>query len=232
MVSICMATYNGQKDIEKQLRSILPQLDKNDEVIISDDGSTDNTVQILKSLNDSRIKIFHNGSRKGPVGNFENALRESSGQIIFLCDQDDVWFDNKIERHLAGHLNGDLVISDAIVIDEEQNIIFNSFFSQRKSKKGLLNNILRNSYIGCCTSFNRKILDVALPFPADIHMHDWWIGLIAELKGKVFFLNEPLMYYRRHNNNASVTLMSKLPIKQQIINRCVLLRRLILRALN
>lgn len=231
-ISVCLATYNGQQDVEKQVRSILPQLGVSDEIIVSDDGSTDKTINILKDLKDSRIRIVQNQLRKGPVGNFENALRESKGEVIFLCDQDDIWFDEKISKHLEEHMVNDLVISDAIVVDESQNVIYSSFFSQRKSKKGLLNNLLRNSYIGCCTSFNRKILDKALPFPSDIHMHDWWIGLIAEVSGKVTFLNEPLMYYRRHSNNASVTLMSKLPIKEQIVNRYTLIRRLFLRILN
>jgi len=232
MVSVCMATYNGENDIEKQILSILPQLNGNDEIIISDDGSTDRTIQILQNFKDSRIKIIRNRLQKGPVGNFENALRESIGEIVFLCDQDDIWFDDKIKKHLKVHLESDFVISDAIVVDEMQNVIYNSFFSERKSKSGLLNNLIRNSFIGCCSSFNRKILDKALPFPSDIHMHDWWIGLIAEMNGKVTFLNEPLMYYRRHNNNASVTLTSKLPIKQQIMNRYTLFRRLLLRILK
>jgi len=206
-VSVCMATYNGKEYIFNQIKSILDQLSTDDEVIISDDHSTDSTIDILKSFNDARIKIFTNEHKKGPVGNFENALSKASGDIIFLADQDDEWFSNKIETHLSLHQKYyDLVISDAIVTDEDGNVIFDSFFEGRGSKSGILNTLIKNSYIGCCMSFNKKILDYALPFPTYIHMHDWWIGLIAEVKGKVFFCDKKLMNYVRHNNNASPTL--------------------------
>jgi len=206
-VSICMATYNGKEYIFNQIKSILDQLSTDDEVIISDDHSTDSTIDILKSFNDARIKIFTNEHKKGPVGNFENALSKASGDIIFLADQDDEWFSNKIETHLSLHQKYyDLVISDAIVTDEDGNVIFDSFFEGRGSKSGILNTLIKNSYIGCCMSFNKKILDYALPFPSYIHMHDWWIGLIAETKGNTIFCTEKLMYYVRHHNNASPTL--------------------------
>ena len=204
--SICIATYNGEKHIHKQIKSILEQLAANDEIIVSDDSSTDNTIQIIQSFNDPRIKIFKNTNANGPVGNFENALSKANGNIIFLADQDDKWRVNKLETHIKLHHNYDLVISDAIVTDEFDTVIFDSFFEERKSKPGLLNNLIRNSYIGCCMSFNKKILKYALPFPPYIHMHDWWIGLIAEAKGKTIFCDEKLMYYVRHQNNASPTL--------------------------
>src|ERR1700722_16776290 len=94
--SICMATYNGERHIYKQVKSILDQISPQDEVIVSDDYSIDGTIDILKSFNDARIKIFTNEHKKGPVGNFENALSKASGDIIFLADQDDEWFSNKI----------------------------------------------------------------------------------------------------------------------------------------
>jgi glycosyltransferase involved in cell wall biosynthesis len=204
--SVCMAVYNGEKYIYQQVKSILDQFSHNDELIISDDGSTDNTIAILENFKDDRIKIFFNSQNKGPVGNFENALLKARGKYIFLADQDDLWLSGKIEKHLQLHKVYDLVISDAIVIDEQGLILHQSFFKARNSKAGLVNNLKKNAYIGCCMSFNRKIAVYALPFPKYIHMHDWWIGLVAEIKGKVIFCDDKLMKYIRHHNNASPTL--------------------------
>ena len=226
-VSICLATYNGAKCIEAQLRSVISQLSELDEIVVSDDSSTDNTLGIIASFKDTRIKIFTNECDSGPVGNFENAISHASGDIIFLCDQDDIWNANKINRHLEMHVNHDLVISNAVVVDENHNVLFPSFFEARGSKQGLFTNLLRNSYIGCCMSFNRSVLEASLPFPRGIHMHDWWIGLVAEVKGKICFLKEPLMFYIRHDSNASDTLIKTLPFKEQLKNRAVLVRRLI-----
>ena len=219
--SVCMATYNGENHIHIQVTSIISQLSENDEIIISDDHSTDNTIDILKSFDDPRIKIFKNGSKRGPVGNFENALSKASGDIIFLADQDDEWLNNKVATHLNLHqMHYDLVLSDAIVTDEIGNVIFDSFFKERDSKPGILNTLIKNSYIGCCMSFNKKMLDYALPFPPYIHMHDWWIGLIGEIKGKTIFCDKKLIYYVRHNNNASPTLgKSGYSVLKRIKNR-------------
>ncbi|HVW14769.1 MAG TPA: glycosyltransferase family 2 protein [Mucilaginibacter sp.] len=204
--SVCMATFNGEKFIYEQLKSILDQLLVTDEVIISDDGSTDNTIRIIQSFSDGRIKIFSNRSRRGPVGNFENAISYATGDYIFLADQDDVWFEGKIDKHLLLHENYDLVVSDAVVVNENQQILFESFFKARGSRAGLFKNLFKNSFLGCCMSFSRRIADYARPFPPGIHMHDWWIGLVAELKGRVVFCDDKLMRYVRHDSNASPTL--------------------------
>lgn len=204
--SVCMATYNGESHIRRQVKSILTQLSENDELIVSDDGSTDKTISELELFNDDRIRIFKNTNTKGPVGNFENALSKARGEYIFLADQDDEWLQQKVQTHLEAHLDYDLVISDAVVINEVGEVMYESFFKERGSKPGLVNNIVKNSYIGCCMSFNRKILNYSLPFPAYIHMHDWWIGLVAEQKGTTFFCGQQLMNYVRHENNASPTL--------------------------
>ncbi|GGE55676.1 glycosyltransferase involved in cell wall biosynthesis [Pedobacter psychrotolerans] len=227
MISVCLATYNGSHFIKRQLESVLPQLSSEDEIIISDDSSVDDTIDIIKTFNDNRIKIFTGNNFRNPALNFGFAMEQAKGDIVFLCDQDDIWFDTKIKDHLEVHEKYDLVISDAIVVDPELQIIYPSFFSARNSKSGILHNLLKNRYIGCCMSFNRKTLGHALPFPDGLHMHDWWIGLVAELKGEVYFLNKPLMYYIRHSNNASGTLTVTLPLKDQIKNRMHLIYNLI-----
>ena len=97
MISVCMATYNGERYIKEQVSSIMQQLGENDELIVSDDGSSDSTLQVLDSFHDSRIKVF-SGPRTGLTYNFENAIKNANGDYLFLSDQDDVWECNKVER--------------------------------------------------------------------------------------------------------------------------------------
>ena len=204
-ISVCMATYNGEKFIRKQLRSILKQLNENDELIISDDSSTDDTVPIIKSFHDRRILLMENNTFYHPVFNIENALKCARGEYIFLADQDDIWLDNKIEICLDYLKEYDLVLTDCMIIDQDEHIIADSFFRLRKTRPGLIKNLWVNSYIGCCMVFNKKILTKSLPFPKNIAMHDSWIGLIAELCGKTKMVNQKLVLYRRHQRNISST---------------------------
>jgi glycosyltransferase involved in cell wall biosynthesis len=197
-----MATYNGERFLDEQINSILNQLSKGDELIISDDGSTDKTIEIIENFSDPRIKLlkadFHS-----PILNFQNALQHAENDLIFLSDQDDVWLDDKVEKMVQSLEEHDLVVSDCFLVDEEGKIIADSFFDRNHSGPGLIKNIYKNGYLGCCMAFNRKILDHALPFPGDIAMHDIWIGLIGETFGKTLFLPDKLIRYRRHGSNAS-----------------------------
>ena len=203
-ISVCMATYNGEKFILEQLRSILIQLGVNDEVIISDDSSTDSTLAIISSLNDNRIKIFPDQKFKSPIFNFENALKNASGDFIFLSDQDDIWLPNKVSVMMDALKNCDLVESNCFIGDDNLTIIKDSYFEWRNSRSGILKNLWRNSYLGCCLAFHRRLLSRALPFPKDIPMHDMWLGMIAEIYFKPKFITEKLMIYRRHSNNATL----------------------------
>lgn len=204
-ISVCIPTYNGEKYIQQQLESILKQLNDNDEVIISDDSSTDNTVALIKSLNDKRINIFPNNTFRSPIYNLENALKKATGDYIFLSDQDDIWHKDKVETMLRYLQDYNTVVSDCNLIDEQNNEIEPSFFQLNKSEPGLINNFIKNSYLGCCMAFDKKILNASLPFPKNIAMHDIWIGLISELLGKPIFIQEKLISYRRHTENFSPT---------------------------
>ncbi len=202
-VSVAMAVYNGEKYLKQQLDSILPQLTDYDEVIISLDPSMDNSKRILDSYYDKRIKIF-DGPGKGVISNFENAIQHTQNDIIFLCDQDDVWSSGKVKKVLAtfDH-NVNVVMHDAKIVDENLEVIEDSYFSFRKSKLGILHNVLKNSYIGCCMAFSKELKEYILPFPNNLPMHDQWIGLVGEIKGKNIFLEDKLMLYRRHKDNVS-----------------------------
>ena len=205
MISVCIPTYNGEKYISAQITSILSQLDLNDEIIISDDSSTDNTIEILNSFNDKRIIIFEGNKFKSPIFNLENAIKQATGDLIFLSDQDDIWLENKVSIMSKELTKADLIISDCFGIDDKEEMLFDSFYSVNNSKKGLINNFINNSYLGCCMAFNRNILDYVVPFPKKIAMHDIWIGLNANLIGTVKFIDDKLIYYRRHGSNFSDT---------------------------
>ena len=222
-ISVCMATYNGSQFLEKQIDSILQQLNWDDELIISDDGSTDGTQFIINKFSDVRIRVFKNKNNHGPIGNFENALLQASGQLIFLADQDDIWLPDKVNITLSLLETYDLVLADCEVIDSSGNVLKPSFFKFRGSRPGFWSNILRNSYMGCCMAFRRDVLSYALPFPSEIHMHDWWIGLLVEIKGKVIFYRKPLIQYVRHGNNASPTGNTGYSFPKKLANRFSLL---------
>ena len=222
-ISVCMATYNGEKYIKQQMKSILSQLSESDEVIVSDDNSIDNTVSIINDFEDPRIKIYRSNFRS-PMFNFENALLHSSGDIIFLSDQDDIWFPDKVEKNLEYMKVYNCVISDAVVINGRGDIIHNSFYDLNNSKSGLFMNLVSNAYLGCAMCFDRKILQYALPFPKDVEMHDRWIGFISEVYGKTYFCDEALFKYRRHEGNFSLapdesknSLYNKLSIRFNLI---------------
>lgn len=235
-VSVCMASYNGDKYIKKQIDSILCQINQNDELIISDDGSTDKTVEIIKSYSDRRIKLINNitysRDRRTHVNvssNFENSLSYSSGDIIFLSDQDDIWEKNKIESFLIYLKKFDLVVSDCRVIDSNDQVIFDSFFKHINSGKGIIKNIFKSTYHGSCLAFNRKILNLSLPFPRKLVMHDAWLGLIAEMNGKVIFIEEKLTNYRIHTSNVSGTKNSDNSLFFKLYYRANILLNLLLR---
>ena len=222
-----MATKNGALFIREQIDSILTQLTAKDELIISDDHSVDDTIEIIKSYNDSRISIFQNNGT-GVVDNFENALAYAIGDQIFLADQDDIWAPNKIQSMVKYLEDYDVVVCDCTIVDENLNPESISFFQMNKSNKGLLRNIIRNSYVGCCMAFNRTVLNKILPFPRNIPMHDLWIGLVAELHYSVYFLDESLVLHRRHSTNASSTAnQSKRSLIEKVTGRVGLVTNLL-----
>lgn len=203
MVSVCMATYNGERYIKEQICSILPQLGENDELVISDDGSTDKTMEIVQSFDDPRIQMHFNYGKHGYVGNFENALKQASGDMIFLSDQDDVWKLNKVEVCMKALRDADLIIHDAQLVDGQGKSLGKTYYSITHHRTGFWSNLMGTRYLGCCMAFNRKVLSYALPFPTYRRGHDYWIGCAAAMKYKVKFIPDVLIKYRRHGHNAS-----------------------------
>ena len=233
MISICIPAFNGAPYILEQLSSILCQIGDNDEIIVSDDHSMDNTVAKIKELNESRIKIITNEGRAGTVSNMENALKHARGERIFMSDQDDIWFPDKVAVMIASLETHDLVVSDAEVVDHEGKLLHPSFYKINHSGKGFLRNWVNNSFMGCCMAFNRKILEYVLPFPPNLAMHDSWIGLNAALVGKCCFLPQPLIWYRRHGKNVIITFSkTALPVTYQVQYRLVMMYHIIRRRLQ
>lgn len=208
MISVCLASYNGELYIREQLNSILSQLGVDDEIIISDDSSNDGTIKVIQSYDDPRIILLESmpGTKKlGVVKNFERAIRHASGDYIFLSDQDDIWLEGKVTSVIDALQNNLLVVTDCRVVDLHLQEINKSFFQLRRSGKGVIKNILKNSYLGCCMAFQKELLEVALPFPNKIAMHDIWLGCLADTLGQAYFIEQPFLLYRRHGKNASPT---------------------------
>lgn len=225
MISVCIATYNGETYLEEQLESILPQLDSHDELIISDDGSKDGTLRIIDryTAKDQRIKKFK-GPGKGVIANFEFAINQSQGEFIFLADQDDVWLPEKVQTTLEffhSHPKIDLVISDLVIVDEQLGVIEPSYFEYRNVTIGFLHNIVKNKYIGAGMAFRGRLKTRILPIPAKVPMHDMWIGLIAAYRNKSALIPQKLTLYRRHHNNAS-EIDTKASFFQQLKWRCAI----------
>ncbi len=204
MISVCIATYNGEAFVLEQLQSILKQLGSDDEVIISDDHSNDRTLELIRGLNDSRITVMLNSLENGYTRNFENALLHSKGDIIFLADQDDVWADNKVQVVLQALESSDFVVSDAAITDGQLQVTFPSHFERNNTQQGFWTNFLKTRYIGACMAFRRPVLETALPFPKKQKYcaHDYWIAVVAERFYTVKLIHEPLVLYRRHGGNA------------------------------
>ena len=204
MISVCVATYNGEKFIREQIESILCQLSSDDEIIVSDDGSTDGTIVIINCIGDKRIRIIEGPRKHSPTFNFENALKEAKGDYIFLADQDDVWKTNKVEVCMKWLQKYDCVVSDAEVTDSNLNPLYPSLYAIMQVRQGhIYNTVWKNGYTGCCMAFRRNILEASLPFPNDIPMHDIWIGNVAAYKYNVKFIPDKLILFRRHKETIS-----------------------------
>lgn len=204
-ISVCMATYNGEKYIKEQVDSILMQLGDQDELIISDDQSFDRTIEIINSFDDPRIKMFTHKENHGFVKNFENALKHAEGDYIFLSDQDDIWMPNKVEESLKALSKSDFVVSDCITINENEKVISQSRIDDYHIKTGFLRLMIKTRYLGCCMAFKRNVLEAALPFPENVYLmeHDLWLAAVAECYYKTSLIYKPLIKYRRHGGNAS-----------------------------
>ena len=229
MISVCIATYNGERFIREQIDSILRQLSSYDEIIVSDDGSTDDTISIIDSINDKRIRIIEGPRKHSPTPNFECAMKVAKGDYIFMADQDDVWKPNKVEVCIEWLHKYDCVVSDAEVTDSNLNPLYPSLYTIMQVRQGrIYNTIWKNGYTGCCMAFRRNVLNASLPFPKNIPMHDIWIGNVAAYKYNMKFIPDKLIYFRRHNETISCNGKgSKYSIWQQMKFRWSIIKNIV-----
>lgn len=211
-ISVCIATYNGEKYINKQLSSILTQLGSKDEVIIVDDCSKDNTVNKIRLFNDPRIIIYHNEINQGHVFSFGRAISLAKNDIIFMSDQDDVWIEGRIKIFLkAFEENHALLISSNIsFIDAQGKTLFleHHGVNTRDSTKNFKNilDIFRGktNYYGCAMAFKKELVKTILPIPLYVESHDLWIAKAAILLRSNSHSDEITLKRRIHGHNISM----------------------------
>jgi len=222
LVSIAMATYNGEKFLKDQLDSIINQTYKNMEIIICDDCSTDNTINIIKNFQsqDKRIRLYQNNSQLGVLKNFEKAISLCRGEYIAISDQDDIWLPNKMAIMLSKIEENVLIYHDDILIDKAGRVIHNSFFESNEivinkehDTKAL---ILDNWISGHACMFSSQLKKDILPIGHQMEHYDMWIAIVASKVGKIKYLNKQLVLWRQHGTNTSGSKITTRGLLQKI----------------
>ena len=203
-ISVVMATYNGEKYLKQQLDSILQQTIAPKEILIVDDGSTDNTVAIIKTYAyDDRIRLLINEKNIGYIKSFEKGMLNATCSLVALSDQDDVWMPHKLETLLSQVQDNIAVYSDSILIDENGESLF-------KKMSDIKNQLTYDNCLmyaigawapGHAMLFRKELIEKATPFPT-IVTHDFWLGFVATCYGGIQYVNEVLVQYRQHTHNA------------------------------
>ena len=201
LVSIAVATYNGGVYLTQQMDTLVMQTYPNLEIIVSDDGSTDGTLEILFEYEKkySFVSVKQNVAPHGIKRNFENALKYCIGEYIAFSDQDDIWMLDKIEKLVNNIGSHALIYHDSLFVDTHANSLGKTFSTDLRCYSGTNSEafLLCNCVSGHALLFNRKLLPVVLPFP-DARHHDWWLAFRATEHGGVRFYNEVLVHYRQH----------------------------------
>lgn len=206
-----MATYNGAKYLKAQLKSFVDQTHQPDELIITDDCSSDETKTIVQEFAKTapfKIEIHYNDKNLGYCGNFNEALIKTTGDLVFLSDQDDVWFPEKIEYMLGvARCNSEalVVMNDAVLTDDVLNEVGLTKIGQIRSA-----GFARDSFLmGCCCGVRRELLDLCMPIPANFNAHDNWLVWFADGLDAKLVDSKVLQYYRRHELNDSQIIVNR-----------------------
>ena len=212
-ISVAMCIYNGEKYLKAQLDSLSSQTYKNFKLIARDDGSSDKTLEILKSYD---IELLPSNENLGVKGSFETLLKyafeNSDADYFMFCDQDDVWNQDKVKLTLQKMYEMEklykntpiLVHTDLEVVDENLHTINPSFMKLQNlnEKKNKLNNLLiQNTITGCTVMINRDLAKLCLPMSSNAIVHDWWVGLVASYFGKIGYVDDSTIKYRQHTSN-------------------------------
>lgn len=204
LVSVVLASYNGEKYIEDQIKSILQQTYSPIELIIADDASTDSTVSIIRQFQSSHscIKLFTSKCNEGYIKNFEKGMSMATGEYIALSDQDDIWEAGKLSRLVEEIGNHELIYSDSLLI-YENGFSMNKKLSDVKKLQDFddcLCYTIGGSVPGHAMLISRRLIKDCYPFPPGIP-HDYWIGFVATFRGTMKFIPDALVRYRQHDNN-------------------------------
>jgi glycosyltransferase involved in cell wall biosynthesis len=207
-ISIAMATYNGAEYIEEQLQSFIVQSRLPDELVVCDDGSSDTTIEILDRFKASApfvVRIFQNQDNLGHERNFGKAIDLCEGDLIFLSDQDDIWFPNKLAAvHDVFELEASaiLVVNDAEITNATMQRTGRTVFGQTRAA-GVIGDNGKSLTLGCATAFRSILRSLISPVPALNYGHDSWIHDFTHMIGGRYVLEKSLQFYRRHGGNAS-----------------------------
>ena len=214
VVHIVMATYNGERFLREQLDSLLCQSYENITIEICDDGSRDGTLEIVREYctKDRRVTLHRNETNKGYVKNFLEGIKRSTAPYIMLCDQDDIWHRDKVERTLAKMKQTEraekdipvLVYTDAMNYDSgtgRETGRFHETSHLHTKKVDTAHLFMENKCIGCTVMVNRSMQAYLEELPDEIRVHDWWLALIASHFGVIGYLSEPTLLYRQHSDN-------------------------------
>ena len=201
-ISIAIATYNGEKYLAEQLDSILQQTYPASEIIIIDDCSSDNTVDILQKYANQypQIKLHQNEANLGACLSFAKAIRLCNGDYIALADQDDVWLPKKLTTLLDNIGDSLLIHSDAFIVDENLNILANTFSKGVMNQTNFIDYLFANNVTGCTCMFTRALISESFPMP-EFYMHDHYLAIAASYLGTIKYHTQPLIYYRQHTAN-------------------------------
>lgn len=220
MVSILMAVYNGEMYLQEQLNSIESQTVRDWNLIVRDDGSSDQTKEIIREfagrVSQKVVLLDSDSDKHGPKYNFFALLNETQDSYIMFCDQDDVWKKDKIEKTVAKMQSIEknapgtpvLVHTDLEVVDAKGNTISKSFFDSANLKKNpsTAQLLLQNHVTGCTVMINKALLsyvqNLEMPYIEASIMHDYWLALVAKVFGKIELLSDTTIYYRQHEDNS------------------------------
>jgi glycosyltransferase involved in cell wall biosynthesis len=230
--SVCMATYNGEKYVVRQLESILDQLSADDEVLLVDDCSTDGTVEAAKGLNDSRIVLHVNDRNRREVYSFSRAISLARHRYIFLSDQDDIWLPGRVALMTQALQTALLATTNFDWVDQDERRLELSHDGvlPRDSSRHFKNIadifVGKTTYFGCAMAFRRELVPLIVPIPDYVESHDWWVALAGNLVGSNVHLSDKTFWKRSHGNNATSTTSSR-SLASKLRSRAIFARSLL-----
>jgi len=231
-VSVCMATYNGERFIYEQLDSIIKQLTSKDEIIIVDDCSTDETIKIIERFNYDNLLIYENDKNEGVNYSFGRAISKATKDIIFLSDQDDIWTGGRVKKMLERiNQSGCALISSNFHSIDDQGLDFEFLvdgahpINSNKHLKNIIDIFIgKTNYYGCAMAFKKEIVSLICPIPSYVESHDLWVALVGNLIKSNLHIDDVSLLKRAHDNNATET---NRKLFQKLWSRVIFLRSIL-----